>query len=50
MEKNITTMMRDGLGKQLHFAKVQDLSVSGIIYVEAGQEKEEDYATMGRAK
>ncbi|PYE42399.1 hypothetical protein HUB98_20345 [Paenibacillus barcinonensis] len=46
MKKNIAITMRDDLGKQLRINKVQDLPVSGRIYVEAGQEKEADYAQI----
>lgn len=46
MKKNIAITMRDDLGKQLRITKVQDLPVSGRIYVEAGQEKEADYAQI----
>ena len=38
--------MRDDLGKQLRITKIQDLPVSGRIYVEAGQEKGTDYAQI----
>lgn len=46
MKKNVAITMRDDLGKQLRITKVQHLSVSGRIYIEAGQEKEEDYAQI----
>lgn len=46
MKKNVAITMRDDLGKQLRITKVQDLPVSGRIYVEAGQEKGADYAQI----
>lgn len=46
MKKNVAMTMRDDLGKQLRITKVQDLPVSGRIYVEAGQEKGADYAQI----
>lgn len=46
MRKNVAMTMRDDLGKQLRITKVQDLPVSGRIYVEAGQEKGADYAQI----
>ncbi|WP_154892170.1 hypothetical protein [Paenibacillus polysaccharolyticus] len=46
MKKNVAMTMRDDLGKQLRITKVQDLPVSGRIYVEAGQEKGTDYAQI----
>ncbi|WP_434748173.1 hypothetical protein [Paenibacillus amylolyticus] len=46
MKKHVAITMRDSLGKQLRITKVQDLPVSGRIYVEAGQEKETDYAQI----
>lgn len=38
--------MRDDLGKQLKITKVEDLPVSGRIYVEAGNESEKEYAQI----
>ncbi|MGQ8875194.1 hypothetical protein [Paenibacillus sp. TSA_86.1] len=46
MKKNVAITMRDDLGKQLRITKVQDLPVSGRIYVEAGQETGADYAQI----
>lgn len=46
MKKNVAMTMRDDLGKQLRITKVQNLPVSGRIYVEAGQEKGADYAQI----
>lgn len=46
MKKNIAVTLRDDLGKQLRITKVQELSVSGRIYIEAGQEKDADYAQI----
>ncbi|WP_154960749.1 hypothetical protein [Paenibacillus xylanexedens] len=46
MKKNVAMTMRDDLGKQLRITKVQDLPVSGRIYVEAGQEKGAGYAQI----
>ncbi|PZT52305.1 hypothetical protein [Paenibacillus silvae] len=44
MKKNIAVTLRDDLGKQLRITKVQELPVSGRIYIEAGQEKDANYA------
>ncbi|WP_340015534.1 hypothetical protein [Paenibacillus sp. FSL K6-1318] len=46
MKKNVVTTMRDDLGKQLKITKVEDLPVSGRIYVEAGKESEKEYAQI----
>ncbi|MEK4665045.1 hypothetical protein MHH93_24440 [Priestia sp. FSL H7-0729] len=46
MKRNVATTMRDDLGKQLKITKVQDLPVSGRIYVEAGNESEKEYAQI----
>ncbi|KLU56759.1 hypothetical protein EL84_08500 [Paenibacillus sp. VT-400] len=46
MKRNVATTMRDDLGKQLKITKVEDLPVSGRIYVEAGNESEKEYAQI----
>lgn len=46
MKRNVATTMRDDLGKQLKITKVEDLPVSGRIYVEAGHESEKEYAQI----
>ncbi|NMI07354.1 hypothetical protein HF638_25500 [Paenibacillus sp. SZ31] len=46
MKRNVATTMRDDLGKQLKITKVEDLPVSGRIYVEAGKENEKEYAQI----
>lgn len=46
MKRNVATTMRDDLGKQLKITKVEDLPVSGRIYVEAGSESEKEYAQI----
>ncbi|PQP83547.1 hypothetical protein C0Q44_02230 [Paenibacillus sp. PCH8] len=46
MKRNVAVTMRDDLGKQLKITNVQDLPVSGRVYVEAGNEHEEDYAEI----
>ncbi|XOI98441.1 hypothetical protein ACMX2M_21505 [Paenibacillus polymyxa] len=46
MKRNVATTMRDDLGKQLKIKKVEDLTVSGRIYVEAGNEIEKEYAQI----
>lgn len=46
MKRNVAVTMRDDLGKQLRITKVQDLPVSGRVYVEAGNESEEEYAQI----
>ncbi|MEK3923863.1 hypothetical protein [Paenibacillus sp. FSL K6-2393] len=46
MKRNVATTMRDDLGKQLKIKKVEDLPVSGRIYVEAGNEIEKEYAQI----
>ncbi|PIH56262.1 hypothetical protein [Paenibacillus sp. LK1] len=46
MKKNVAVTMRDYLGKQLRITKVQDLPVSGRVYVEAGKEGDEEYALI----
>ncbi|WP_315794407.1 hypothetical protein [Paenibacillus sp. BIC5C1] len=46
MEKNVAVTMRDYLGKQLLITKVQDLPVSGRMYVEAGKEGDAEYALI----
>ncbi|WKK99737.1 hypothetical protein Q0F98_20425 [Paenibacillus amylolyticus] len=46
MKRNVATTMRDDLGKQLKITKVEDLPVSGRIYVEAGRESEKEYAQI----
>lgn len=46
MKRNVATTMRDDLGKQLKIMKVEDLPVSGRIYVEAGNESEKEYAQI----
>ncbi|OMF04827.1 hypothetical protein BK131_29625 [Paenibacillus amylolyticus] len=46
MKRNVATTMRDDLGKQLKITKVEDLPVSGRIYVEAGKESEKEYAQI----
>ncbi|MGN7416245.1 hypothetical protein [Paenibacillus sp. SAF-068] len=46
MKRNVATTMRDDLGKQLKITKVEDLPVSGRIYVEAGKEAEKEYAQI----
>ncbi|MGO4734538.1 hypothetical protein [Paenibacillus sp. 2KB_22] len=46
MKRNVATTMRDDLGKQLKITKVEDLTVSGRIYVEAGNESEKEYAQI----
>ena len=46
MKRNVATTMRDDLGKQLKITKVEDLPVSGRIYVEAGNENEKEYAQI----
>lgn len=46
MKRNVAVTMRDDLGKQLRITKVEDLPVSGRIYVEAGNESEKEYAQI----
>lgn len=46
MRRNVAITMRDDLGKQLKITKVEDLPVSGRIYVEAGNESEKEYAQI----
>ncbi|MFS0859138.1 hypothetical protein [Paenibacillus taichungensis] len=46
MKKNVAVTMRDYLGKQLLITKVQDLPVSGRVYVEAGKEGDAEYALI----
>ncbi|GAS85307.1 hypothetical protein [Paenibacillus amylolyticus] len=46
MKRNVAVTMRDDLGKQLKITKVEDLPVSGRIYVEAGKESEKEYAQI----
>ncbi|WP_433750280.1 hypothetical protein [Paenibacillus amylolyticus] len=46
MKRNVATTMRDDLGKQLRITKVEDLPVSGRIYVEAGKKSEKEYAQI----
>ncbi|MCW3796087.1 hypothetical protein OM416_31335 [Paenibacillus sp. LS1] len=46
MKRNVATTMRDDLGKQLKIMKVEDLPLSGRIYVEAGKESEKEYAQI----
>jgi|GEM_PF-1874361 len=46
MKRNVATTMRDDLGKQLKITKVEDLPVSGRIYVEARSESEKEYAQI----
>ncbi|MEK4272198.1 hypothetical protein [Paenibacillus sp. FSL R7-0026] len=46
MKRSVATTMRDDLGRQLKITKVEDLPVSGRIYVEAGNESEKEYAQI----
>ncbi|WFR63196.1 hypothetical protein P9222_01890 [Paenibacillus amylolyticus] len=46
MKRNVAITMRDDLGKQLRITKVEDLPVSGRVYVEAGHEGEKEYAQI----
>lgn len=46
MKRNVAITMRDDLGKQLKIKKVEDLPVSGRVYVEAGNESEKEYAQI----